>query len=972
MDPAPMLLNAQQIPGLRKYTELDGYTATNGYLMNQDEKGYLWIGTDNGGMCFDGHRFRVLQQVRQLQDADILACVPLGYDRQALLPISSNIRLLSKGRLITDTEEPRLSDKNRRDHNVCSIDSATGTIWLSNAYNLKVLHCFQGKTIRIYRIRDEQFMFKKVIGKQFIGSDKNGFLARYDLEKGRYHYFYSEEGQKISQVTLHAHGDHTNYITGSNPSKDEFIIYRYFPGDSILHRLHAFKYPHNQSFPYVYIDRNQDLWLKSIGNSGLTYYGNVLHANPKTCTKLMQCSTVNSPFVDKNGNLWMTAQNNTLYFLSAQHFRNFILLRRFPQKSEMPKSITGDGAQRMLLSYANSRELVYADEKGFHLIQLNDFFHEGSRKILPLSRGRYILYNKTLAIFDAQSSRVNYLDISPGMSIKDVDAMGNDLVVATNSDVFSLSLTNKGQSPPVRMFKGRSTAVQILPDGRILIGTPVGMYIRAGNNDSVKKIADPLLGNSYITDFVLLNDGSVLTGTNARGLYRYCPDGQVKPVCTTEGKPQHVRYIYRQNDSTYWVASDDGAWSLVFGPDWSLRHAQNYTLYDGLPSSNVNSVYVARDTAYIATTDGLGVLPLAQLPKRPMRPPAVYINSLSTHSDTIRFPKDHFFFGPDQNTLCFSLSAVSYESLGKTDYYYRLYPLQTNWTSTRNSEMRYEKLPPGNYVFEAYATNAMGLKSPEPVRLAVDIGHYFWQTAYFKAGLVLAGMLGMFLVLRFIFLYREKKKIEKIQQKRHLAELELEAIKAQINPHFIYNCLNSIQYLNYTGEHTQAQHYLTLFARLIRMTMHYSRQTFITVTEELEYLSGYLQLEKLRFKEKLEYELLIDRGVETHWRLPPMLIQPYVVNALKHGIAGRETTGRVVIRFEKKKKYLLITITDNGPGITNAASSGSQGLRLAGARARSYSTLFNLHIGIDFPNHSGSGTVVQLTISLMQHGNTTT
>jgi LytS/YehU family sensor histidine kinase len=185
----------------------------------------------------------------------------------------------------------------------------------------------------------------------------------------------------------------------------------------------------------------------------------------------------------------------------------------------------------------------------------------------------------------------------------------------------------------------------------------------------------------------------------------------------------------------------------------------------------------------------------------------------------------------------------------------------------------------------------------------------------------------------------------KMQDKKRLAELELEAIKAQINPHFIYNCLNSIQYLNYKAEHEQAQQYLDLFARLIRMTMQYSQQAFIPIREEIDYLSLYLQLEKLRFKDKMHYRIHIEDGINKEAVLPAMLIQPYVENALKHGIAGKEK-GEIVICFWEEAGKLQITVQDNGPGFAGLKRQGALGLRLAGTRAASYNELFNLNINI--------------------------
>ncbi len=204
------------------------------------------------------------------------------------------------------------------------------------------------------------------------------------------------------------------------------------------------------------------------------------------------------------------------------------------------------------------------------------------------------------------------------------------------------------------------------------------------------------------------------------------------------------------------------------------------------------------------------------------------------------------------------------------------------------------------------------------------------------------------------------------QQKRRLAELELEAIKAQINPHFIYNCLNSIQYFNMKKEFENTQYYLQLFTKLIRKTMQYSQEAFIPIGQELKYLNHYLELEKLRFKERLSFSIEVGDDVDMTSMIPAMLIQPYVENALKHGLATNSAPGRVAIRFERTETGLRILVEDDGPGIPETQRHGAMGMRLSGTRANAYNQLFELDIRVNVTNkeegHDTKGTIIELLI----------
>lgn len=965
----PVFLGAQ-LPGMHRYTQFEGFTAATGYLIDQDAKGFIWIGTDNGGMYFDGQQFRALQQLRHIPDADITSCNPLGNDRILLVPITNNIRLLHKGKLITSKEDPRLMDTARRDINMFSRDPITGDLWLSNNFSLQVLHRFSGDSFTVYHRQDQGFRFLCVFNSHFIGILKDQSLQCYSLRTGTFQQLYHENGEKIfnSDIKGLIQGDYGQpYIGILRKDKHQVQLFHYIEGDSVLHPANTINLPPGLSPRLrILLDNQSRIWLKFYGLGGLSYCGYINQIPQPAPFQFMQSTALNTLFIDRNSNLWMTSRNNVLYFLSQKHFQNALLSTRFPQRPETPRSISGDEQGRLLVGYFNVPELVCIHNGKQHRIRLDRIFSEGVSRIVPLGQGQYLLCSGDVALFDALRHTVKLLHM-PILG-KDLCAYNDKgLLVARPNGIFYYATWFSRGGTGEHIFEGRCNTVAVTKGGHILIGTPSGLYIKQGLHQPAVKTAHPALQESYISALRVMADSSVLVGTNARGLYRYATDGRVFEIQGEDGKPEHVRSLYRQNDSVYWVASDDGAWQLFFYPDGRLRTATNYTLYDGLPSSNINSIFVSRDTAYFATAEGMGVIPLKDSMRREMAPPEIYLNSIQADSITFHNPAGHIQLRHDQNELLLNLSAISYESLGKLRYYYRLYPLQEKWIPASEQDIRFSQLPPGDYRFQAYALNAKGGRSRQTINIGISIQQAAWQTFYFKAAVFLLAGAIVFCLLRWWVFRRERKRIEKVQEQKRLAELELEAIKAQINPHFIYNCLNSIQYLNYREEHQQAQQYLDIFARLIRMTMHYSQQAFITLEEEIAYLSAYLQLEKLRFKEKLHYDIFIAPQLRQHTLLPAMLIQPYVENALKYGIAGQGAPGQIDIRFEKQATALQITISDNGPGFSTRQANGSLGLRISGTRAQSYNKLFGLDIRIDLANRQDNdpaltGALIKITI----------
>ena len=153
-----------------------------------------------------------------------------------------------------------------------------------------------------------------------------------------------------------------------------------------------------------------------------------------------------------------------------------------------------------------------------------------------------------------------------------------------------------------------------------------------------------------------------------------------------------------------------------------------------------------------------------------------------------------------------------------------------------------------------------------------------------------------------------------------LKELEHQALRLQMNPHFIFNSLASIS--NFIGKNdaAEAKRYLTKFAKLMRLILENSREEFIPLTEEIDSLTYYMELEQLRFRDKFSFEINTDPSIDReHLFIPPMLIQPHIENAILHGMAPKETKGMILISFERTEGLLRCVVEDNGVGRKRAA-----------------------------------------------------
>jgi LytS/YehU family sensor histidine kinase len=246
--------------------------------------------------------------------------------------------------------------------------------------------------------------------------------------------------------------------------------------------------------------------------------------------------------------------------------------------------------------------------------------------------------------------------------------------------------------------------------------------------------------------------------------------------------------------------------------------------------------------------------------------------------------------------------------------------LQDKWTDAGERKFAsFGQLPQGDYVFKVKVQNPDGVMSNQEASLAFRIVPPLYQTLWFKILTVfLIASLGAFLIYQ-----RTRKAIieeqELSNQSKMIAELELKALRAQMNPHFIFNSLNSIQDFVLNNEGQQAAKYLSKFAKLMRMILDISEQTFVNINSKISFLKLYTELEALRLNNSLNIQFEIDPEIDLEALIPTLLIQPHIENAIWHGLQYKQNDKNLMITFKKlSNDFIEVTIEDNGIGRTAA------------------------------------------------------
>ena len=325
------------------------------------------------------------------------------------------------------------------------------------------------------------------------------------------------------------------------------------------------------------------------------------------------------------------------------------------------------------------------------------------------------------------------------------------------------------------------------------------------------------------------------------------------------------------------------------------------------------------------------------------------------------------------NNIQIGFNGISYRSKGKIKYYYQLISGTDTLSSfTTNREVEFLSLRPGIYKFQVSAMNNSGVWSLSPAIFSFIIKPAWWQTWWLKS-------IVLFLIAASIYIFY-RSKVKRIKHEfdmvQRQASLQLTAMRAQMNPHFIFNVMNSIR--NYMQNHDMksAEKYLTSFSKLVRYVLDNSEVQEITLEEELNALRNYTELEMQRFENGFEFNIVIENGIvlsETY--LLSLVLQPFVENAIKHGISRMKSGGKILIDIRKIKNSILIAVEDNGVGIdeafrwneANREAHVSHGTSINLERIQAYNRVYGKNIKTRFINLSDNdgksvGTRVEVEI----------
>ena len=491
----------------------------------------------------------------------------------------------------------------------------------------------------------------------------------------------------------------------------------------------------------------------------------------------------------------------------------------------------------------------------------------------------------------------------------------------------------------------------------------------------------------WILDLYEDSGGTLWAGTD-RGLYQY---NQKEDRFTSffdlqsEINSFTIGGIIEDNEKNLWLTSPSAiirlnpstketfAYGSRFGISansllpWAATYKNGKgQLFIGSPNGfytfSPEELAIKTDLKIIITGLLINTLPLLPGKRSPKQKPIEEISDL-----VLRY---------NQNNIAFNFAAIDYRKPEATKYFTILENYDNTWREAGNEKSStYFNVPPGTYVYRVRAYNSEGVKTEKAI--TIRIHPPWWLTWWFITFAIILLAASFYMLIR-LWLHRKfRLQLERAEKEKQLAELEMQALRSQMNPHFIFNSLNSINMFILENNKLKASEYLTKFSKLIRLILQNSQEAFIPLERELEALQLYLELETLRFENKFEYKIAVKDEIDTTMlKVPPLIIQPYAENAIWHGLMHKKENGHLEIEVCREGEILLYKITDDGIGRKKAAelksksasTQKSMGMRITADRIAMLQQQNKTSITITdlaFPDGSPGGTEVLIKIPVI-------
>lgn len=959
---------------IKHYGVNEGLPSSETYWITQDSKGYMWIATDAGVVKYDGYRFNVYNTSKGLPDNTVFKIQEDKHGRIWFASYSGKMAYyLHQTDSIYEIEANEKLARSIVSGIACFAfdDKDTLFVSLSRKGYIKV-YPPKYNVFKEFMFDESTFFVKEISNSQYVYGNYMDYSKRVNPELPL---MFENQVQQNKKGPLFKEGKVVGYFSSCKQSDTSYLFCNHKSivqvslnqGKRLLDSLPV----KSNLIIGVFKDHLNRVWVNSHSSGTFLYNTLDLKDTPK---RFFEKHSITSVYEDAEHGFWFSTLEDGIFYIPSFDFE-FI---------NKVSDVEFEKIQSLVINKGNM-EFVSAD--GF-FYDINVLTKTLNKKMKLNTQVSYLVdFNDQLLFCAAQSFIINRNSQEKKSLMSSVDGKLYPYVRLRKAAKYNEQyLVGFYDGMVVKIDKRTGITYDIIKDlpiifsiyvldNTIWVGTQLGLYSYSGNKLRFHGDEHPLLkkridGMVHVGNklFLATRGYGVLCYENGKVAQQYSEsDGLASNLCKT---------IIKDSLNNIWVGTNRGVSRLKSENDGTYS-VNTINLANGLISSEINQLVIYNNTLYFATNKGIGIVKIRDAFNSTISIP-IYVENFAVNNIRTDYLKNKIY-SYSQNFIKISYKGIYPKAEGDIKYKYRLEGLDTNWTYSKNTFVQYTTLPSGKYKFIVYAINFDGKLSEEPATISFEINPPFWKTWWFI--MVCIGLITLLIYFMYSRRVRliEKRESEKTMFYKQIAESELKALRAQMNPHFMFNAINSIQTFVLLNDSKSAQKYLTKFSRLIRSVLENSKHETIPLSKEIETLSLYIELECLRASFSFDYDIKVNKAVHQDiLQIPPMLLQPYIENAILHGIKPlKGKRGLLQIEFFYENSILKCVIDDNGVGRQRAAelkakkktSHQSMGMAVTQERLNvlSKSNLVETHVHIidKFENDLALGTQVEISIEYL-------
>ncbi|MCL3779619.1 hypothetical protein EMN47_04360 [Prolixibacteraceae bacterium JC049] len=874
---------------LKHYGTTEGLPSNMIFKAYQDSDGYIWFGTNRGASCFDGFNFQNYSVKDGLAANAVFHFDEDDEKRIYMVTFLGRVSYLENG-IIKETQGAKEIQEQQGNSIVSSIVAFSPDSFYLGFRQKGYIKVFKDTIINEIDTVRNFFINEFENGKLLYGTTG---IAKCPMTLLKYR-------NKNTFISLDAQNEGKIHPRALRVNKNEII---YSAGNKVLLFKNNKEVSCLREFDEHIInlsrDRQGNVWVGTL--KGGAYFfpnGDLTIENPERLLKGYSVDVLQ----DREGNYWLSTLENGVYFLQS---KSLLCFSEFStkEKGHIEHFWNFDGELWML----NNRNKVFSLDKKGNIKQAKDYDSKLNLRVMGMLRstkgieyhcGSYKddpMFFKMLVFDGAKVKQMSLVSAFKDMLESKIDST---IFVTTHIGLHEL------KDDSLMAIKGseafRCNQLREDKKGNLFIINRDGVWRLSLKNRLLRKFKPDKMhfdGSILnVSDLIVLDDDMLCLGTLGRGLYIYDQKSETSRCFnleTTGFKTGYIHAIFVDKNGDIWFGANGGLFVLrkymnaASFDDYKLARVLNVDF------GEIYDINIVDNKLYLASGQGLFVLD--DLALEDNQKPDLVITKMLVNQ-RLRSIDQQLIFNHDENNIEINFQVFSYRNLDEYEYLYKLKGVDKDWNQIKSNVVRFSQLSPGKYIFQLKVLGQNDL-----VEFVFRIKKPFWKKWWFITIVTLLAILfGWWLVDT-----RYRSLLRTVRMREKLLEAEDSVLKAQINPHFLFNSLSTLNSFIYKEDKEKAIRYLEGLSDLLRYVLSSKDSRLVRLADELKIVKEYCYLQKARFGDKLNFNLSVSEVDAERLYIVPMAFHMLIENAVKHNYAT--TTRKLYIRVSVKGNYLIVS-----------------------------------------------------------------